>query len=160
MSSLGRRRSAIVLALAASVVAAVLTIRIAATWTASAAPMSVRPPDAAQLIARLEGERERAHGLVERLAAMSDQAEELRVALAAARDKARADAATAEELTGQLERARQRLSSLQEQLAAAAAVPTVTITAAGTGTTILAQNGGGEGDEADEDDHDADEEDR
>jgi DNA repair exonuclease SbcCD ATPase subunit len=116
--SIDRRRRFVVLGFALSVLAASVAIRLAAGWTASAATLAERPPDATQLVAQLQQEQARAAALAEELAGVSSQAAELQAALDAARQKAGTDAASAEELARQLKDARARLTTLQAQLAA------------------------------------------
>lgn len=159
MSSLNRRRSAVVLGVTASLLAAALTIRLAASWTASAAPLDQRPPDAAQLVARLQDEQARAAGLVEQLGQVDVQARELRTALAAAREKAASDAASAKDLTVQLARAKARLAALQAQLAAAAARQPATVTVTSAAAPAPAAPASHEDDEDEHEEHEDEDED-
>ena len=153
MSSLSRRRSVVVVVTLACVLAAATAIRLAADWTVSAAPLTERPPDAAELVANLQQERARADALSVELEQVVTQSDELRAALLAAQGKAGKDAETAAELAEQLATARARLASLEAKFATAAAQPaTITVTEQSAAAA-------GEGHEDDEHEDEPDEED-
>ena len=152
MSSLSRRRSVIAVSVVASLFVAAFTIRMAASWTAAAAPLDERPPDAAQLLAQLHDEESRASALADQLQGVTAQSDELRAALETAKDKAATDASTAEDLAAKLEQARAKLASLQAQLAATKPA-VVTVTQAAPATTTTTSSGGYEDEHDGEDDH-------
>ncbi|HEY7332055.1 MAG TPA: hypothetical protein VH859_03760 [Candidatus Limnocylindria bacterium] len=159
MSNVDQRRRLVALGFTLSILAAAVAIRLAAGWTASAAPLSARPEDAAQIAAELEGERARAVALAEQLAGVSAQAAELRRALEAAADKADADASTAKRLAGQLKEARERLASLQAQLAAPPPATVTVLQPAAAGPASSYDEDHEEEDHEDEDHEDEDHED-
>lgn len=148
MSALSVRRSIIVLVAIASLFGGAAVIRAAAGWAADAS-LSKAPPDAAQLVGQLEAEQAYAASLAEQLQQVTTKADELRTALEAAQEKAGSDAASADDLSAQLEAAQARLKTLEAQLAAAARAGTTT-----TITTVAAppstSTGGGEDEHEDE----------
>jgi len=144
MSALSVRRSIIVLVAVASLFGGAAVIRAAAGWAADAS-LSKAPPDAAQLVGQLEAEQAYAASLSEQLQQVTTKANELRSALEAAQSKAQSDAASADDLSAQLEAAQARLKTLEAQLAAAARAQTTTVV-----TTVAATappSGGGGDDE-------------
>ena len=147
MSNPGLRRSVVAASIVASLFVAAFTIRLAASWTGPA-PLADRPPDTNQLLAQLQAQQARAADLTAQLEEVSAQSSELRTALDAARQKASTDATAAEQLTLQLEQARDRLRALQAQLAT---TPQRTVTV--TAPTAQAATGTTSGDH-DDDDHD------
>ena len=117
MSSLTLRRSLVIIATVGSLFGGAVAIRAAAGWTASTAPLSA-PPDPAALVGKLQDEKARADAIGQELSQVVSRATELQDALAAAREKAAADAKSAAGLAAQLTAAQQRLAELERLVAA------------------------------------------
>lgn len=145
MSRLVLRRSLITLVTIASIFGGAVAIRAAAGWTAGAAPLD-QPPDAAALVGKLRDEQARADAIAAELEQVLDRSAELQDALHAAREKAVADADSADALAEQLAAAEAKLAALERQLASApiAAAP------AAASSTVIATSGEHE-DEPDDD---------
>jgi septal ring factor EnvC (AmiA/AmiB activator) len=146
MSALSVRRSIIVLVAIASLFGGAVVIRAAAGWAADAS-LSKAPPDPAQLVGQLEAEQAYAASLAEQLGQVTAKANELRTALEAAQSKASSDAASADDLAAQLQAAKERLATLEAQLAAAARARTTTTV---TTVTATAPPSGGDDDDGHE----------
>ncbi|HEU0234938.1 MAG TPA: hypothetical protein VFR14_00715 [Candidatus Limnocylindrales bacterium] len=128
----------------------VATIRAAAAWTASAAPLNAAPPSAAELRAALELEQARSEALAAQLAELASGSAELEAALAAAEQQITLDAANADTLRASLATARERLAQLEASLRAAASTSTASVQAPADGTLRS-------GDEHEEEDREEDE---
>jgi chromosome segregation ATPase len=129
MSRLALRRSLITLVTIVSVFGGAVAIRAAAGWTAGAAPLN-QPPDAAALVGKLRDEKARADAMAAELHQVLDRSAQLQDALRLAQQMAVSEAASADQLAGQLAAAEARLAALQRQLASSPA--------AGGGTTATA----------------------
>jgi chromosome segregation ATPase len=125
------RRITVVLGIAIVLVLVVSAIRVAAAWTADAAPLKVAPASATQLAANLAGERARADVLTRQLEELDARSQDLATALRQARDRVAADAANATKLKDRLTTAKSRLATLEAELARARVA---------LGSTALARN--------------------
>jgi peptidoglycan hydrolase CwlO-like protein len=121
---------------------AVGAIRVAAAWTASAAPLTVAPVSVIELQARLSDERARSAALAGQLEALDAQSRDLATALDEARGRIDADASHAADLDGQLGAAKARLAKVEAALARARQALRGTGTAATAPATVARQNGG------------------
>ncbi|HET9085178.1 MAG TPA: hypothetical protein VFN41_12330 [Candidatus Limnocylindrales bacterium] len=113
------RRMTVVFGIAIVLVLVVSAIRLAAAWAADAAPLTVAPASATQLAADLAYERERADAVTRQLEELDARSQDLATALAQARDRVAADAASATKLKDRLATAKSRLATLEAQLARA-----------------------------------------
>jgi uncharacterized protein YlxW (UPF0749 family) len=113
------RRMTVILGVALVLVLVIGAIRLAAAWTADAAPLAVAPASATQLTADVANEQARGQALMTRLEALDARSQDLTVALAQAGDRIAADAAHAADLKDRLATAKARLAKLETQLARA-----------------------------------------
>jgi hypothetical protein len=128
-----------------------VTIRAAAAWTASAAPLGATPPTAADVRAALELERSRSDALASQLAELASGSAELEAALAAAEEQVALDAAEANTLRASLATARERLAQLEASLRDAANAPSAAAAPApGEGTASPAEEHDDEAEEEQE----------
>jgi hypothetical protein len=104
-----------------SLLLGLLTIRAAAAWTAGEAPLSIRPPSVADIEASLQSEQARSAALKEDLDRLTAASAEMANALAAAEQQIATDAAEADTLRASLAAARERLATLERDVALAAA---------------------------------------
>ena len=141
------RRTLITLGIAASLLAAGLTIRAASMWAATSAPLQIAPASVASIQDALDQERARSAGLEQQLADLESSAAQLRGALDAANTQAGVDQGTADELRASLSAAQQKLSKLEASLRAAR-------TATRAGGSTGAGGSGGSDDGAGEHDDD------
>jgi chromosome segregation ATPase len=129
------RRAVLTLLIGASALAGFGAIRVAAAWTASAAPLEASPVAADVLRARLIDETSRSAAIEDRLAAITAHARELESALATAQVGLDADAHHAQELTAQLAAAKKKLAALERSIQQARAPGrTVMVTTTSTST--------------------------
>jgi hypothetical protein len=112
------RRMTVILGVALVLVLVIGAIRLAAAWTADAAPLAVAPASAT-LTADVANEQARGQALMTRLEALDARSQDLTVALAQAGDRIAADAAHAADLKDRLATAKARLAKLETQLARA-----------------------------------------
>lgn len=113
------RRTLVIAGVAGSVVLGGATIRAAAAWTATAAPLTVAPASTETLSARLAEEEGRSAQLRRELDALRATTSDLRSALDAAQTRIAADADAADALRTRLERAKARLATLEASIARA-----------------------------------------
>lgn len=113
------RRIATVIGVVLVLVLVLATIRAAAAWTASAAPLPVAPVSAAELRARLADEQARAGALLEQLATLDARSLDLETALEQASARIASDADHAKDLAGQLKAAKVKLAKLEAAVAKA-----------------------------------------
>lgn len=113
------RRALVLAGVAGSLVLGGATIRAAAAWTATAAPLSVAPASTEMLTARLAEEEGRSAQLRRELDALQATTSDLRSALDAAQTRIAADADAADALRTRLERAKTRLATLEASIALA-----------------------------------------
>ena len=106
------------------------TIRLAAAWTAAAAPLTVAPVSAAELQVRLADERARSAALASQLTELDARSRDLTAALEQAEGRIATDATNAEELDGQLAAAKARLAKLEAMLASTRQAVRATTTSA------------------------------
>lgn len=114
-----RRRIFVIGGLILACLLAVGSVRLAATLTATAAPLSVAPPDAAALAGQLTGERGRSADLEAQLSKLANDAANLSAGLVTAKGQIATDAATAATLRSQVAQTQTALTALQRKLAAA-----------------------------------------
>ena len=156
------RRSTTVVAVILVVALGFLAIRVAAAWTASAAPLEVAPVSVETLHAQLDAERSHSAQLSSELRRLMSQSADLNAALDAAGAQIAKDADHADELSKDLAAAKKKLRSLEKSIRAARAElarqPTVTVTTVATTQTAGSSSGGEDDDEDHEDDgeHDDD----
>lgn len=151
------RRSTTLVAVICIVALGFLAIRVAAAWTASAAPLEVAPVSVETLRAQLDAERTHSAQLSSDLRRLTSQSGELNAALAAADAQIAKDADHAGELSKDLATAKKKLRSLEKSIRAARAElakqPTVAVTTVATTQTASASGGGeDQGGEAHDDD--------
>jgi hypothetical protein len=113
------RRFVTVIGVVLSLVLGVGAIRVAAAWTASAAPLAVAPVSAAELQVRLTDERARSGSLAGQLEALDARSRDLATALEQAQTRISQDAAHADDLDRQLVTAKLRLAKLEAALSRA-----------------------------------------
>jgi septal ring factor EnvC (AmiA/AmiB activator) len=136
--ALGIRRSLVIVGVAAALVLGALSIRLAANWTAAAAPLAVPPASLTSIKAALAAEQQRSAALQTQLKNLESASGDLTAALAAAREKIAADAGTAATLRTDLATAQAKLNALQAALAKAAATRSVTTTSGSGSASALA----------------------
>jgi len=127
------RRTLITVGIAASLLAAGLTIRAASIWAATSAPLSIAPASMTSIQDALDQERARSAGLQQQLADLESSAAQLRGALDAANAQAGVDQTTADDLRASLSAAQQKLSKLEASLRAARAAAARSAGSAGSG---------------------------
>ena len=133
MRSLNRRRSVALFVGVGSLVAAVLVVGQVAGWTTVNTAFAAKPARATDLAAQLDAQRDHAKAVESQLRDVTTRADELSAALDATAAAASRDAAAADRLSPQLAAARERLATLEAQLAAARRQPpVVTVAAAAT----------------------------
>lgn len=113
------RRIATVIGVVLVLVLVLGTIRAAAAWTASAAPLPVAPVSAAELRARLADEQARAGALLDQLATLDARSRDLETALEQASSRIATDADHAQDLAAQLKAAKAKLAKLEAAVAKA-----------------------------------------
>ena len=119
VQSLRVRRSLTVAGAVLALILGLAAIQAAATWTASAAPLTAAPVASKTIEAALRDEQARSAELGARLAELSDSAKQLAVALQAARDQIATGADHAAQLEQDLADARTRLKALQRSIGTA-----------------------------------------
>jgi septal ring factor EnvC (AmiA/AmiB activator) len=113
-------RRALVLGASVAVIAAAAgTVKVAADWRASDAPLDVAPVGVETINAQLVSETDRAGVLAEEIDAVADQIADLRSAVASADQQVTDDTNGAEALNAELAAAAKKLETLQGQLKAA-----------------------------------------
>ena len=115
------RRSTTLLAVALIVALGFLAIRVAAAWTANAAPLEVAPVSVETLQAQLDAERTRSAQLSSELRRLLLQSAELTTALETAQEQIATDEDHAADLSKDLAAAKKKLRSLEKSIRAARA---------------------------------------
>ena len=138
------RRTLTVVLVCAAVLFGFGAIRVAAAWTASAAPLEASPVAAEELKARLADEQDRSAALADRLVALAGHAQQLESALLAAQARLEADSMNADDLTAQLATARQKLAALERSIRQAQAARNTVVVSSSTGTGTGGVGSGGE----------------
>ena len=128
MMKLLARRAAVIVGVAASLLLGVVSIRAAASWTATSAPPSA-PITVASLTDQLSGEQARTTALQAQLDELVARSAELATALEAARGRIAADASAARDLRARLAEARTKLAVLSRTLARPATAPQAVLAA-------------------------------
>ena len=145
------RRSTTLVAVVLAVALGFLAIRVAAAWTANAAPLEVAPVSVETLRAQLDAERTHSAQLSSELRRLMAQSAELNAALDAADSQIAKDADHAGKLSKDLALAKKKLRSLEKSIrearAALAKQPSVTVTTLATTQTSSASTGGEQEDE-------------
>jgi len=129
------RRTAVALGVALSLLLAAVTVRAAAGWAASSAPLSEAPASLSSIEAALAGERTRSAALQAQIDGLRASSDQLTSALGAANDRLTLDQTTADGLRTSLAAAQQKLATLEAALKSAARQGSggTTIQATGTG---------------------------
>lgn len=139
------RRCMTVLLIGIVVAVGIGAIRVAAAWTASAAPLEASPVSADELRARLADETGRSAMLEDRLATLTTHAQELESALMTAQARLDSDANHAQDLATQLAVAKKKLAALERSIRAAqtarSAVVVTTSSAGGSATVAERESG-------------------
>ena len=139
------RRSTTLVAVMLAVALGFLAIRVAAAWTANAAPLEVAPVSVETLRAQLDAERTHSAQLSSELRRLMAQSAELNAALDAADSQIANDADHADQLSMDLAAAKKKLRSLEKSIrvarAALAKQPTVTVTTVATKQTASVSSG-------------------
>lgn len=118
------RRGLVTAGVLGSLVLGLVTIRAAAAWTASSAPLPPPPMSAEQLQARLADEQSRSAALTQELDQLRAQTAQVGAALKAAQSRITTDDATAAKLRAQLSAAQAKIAAiLAAARAAQAAAP-------------------------------------
>ena len=140
------RRSTTLVAVILVVALGFMAIRVAAAWTANAAPLEVAPVSVETLRAQLDAERSHWAQLSSELRRLMSQSVELNAALDAASAQIANDADHASELSKDLTAAKKKLRTLEKSIrlarAALARQPTVTVTTVATTQTASTGSGG------------------
>jgi hypothetical protein len=110
------RRLLVTAGVVASLIAGAVSIQMAATWTAAAAPPAAPPVSIDSLREQLAAEQERSLALQSDLEALTSLTDELGVALDATGDQVSTDGMTAGELRSRLKAAQKKLASLTSLL--------------------------------------------
>ena len=151
------RRSTTLVAVMLAVALGFLAIRVAAAWTANAAPLEVAPVSVETLRAQLDAERTHSAQLSSELRRLMSQSAELNAALDTASSQIVNDADHAGQLSKDLAAAKKKLRSLEKSIrvarAALARQPTVTVTTVAT-TQSASASSAGEHEDAGEEAHD------
>jgi len=142
------RRTLTVVLVIAALLGGFAAIRVAAAWTANAAPLEASPIAADELRARLADEKDRSTMLEDRLTALTSHAQQLESALATAQGRLETDNGNARDLAAQLAAAKDKLAALERSIrqahAAGRTVVVTTSTRAGSRSTV--SEGEGDGD--------------
>jgi len=144
------RRMTISLVLIGALLLAGLMVRVAASWAAVNAPLSVAPVSIESLESALAQERDRSAVLEGQLQDLQGSSASLSMALKAAQARLGADQATANDLRDDLERAQGKLAKVQAALREAAAAQ------AAASPAVTSGAGRADGGEGREDEHDDD----
>ncbi|HEX8941465.1 MAG TPA: hypothetical protein VF763_15065 [Candidatus Limnocylindrales bacterium] len=132
VGGLAVRRTTVIGGVVLSLVVGAATIRAAAAWTASSAPLPAPAVSSETLRAQLDVERARSAALQQQLDDLTSRGTQLGAALDAAKAHLATDAATADQLRGQLAAAQARIAAVSRQLAP--------YQAGGSGQQVVVQN--------------------
>ena len=139
------RRTLVTLGVAGTLLGAGLTIRAAASWASTEAPLDVAPVSVASVQDALALERARSDALAAQLRSLESSTADLAKALEAAQSQVGADALTATDLRAALTAAQKKLAKLEASLKAASSR---------TVTTTRSTSAGSVGDDEHEEEHD------
>ncbi len=114
--SIALRRACVTLGVVASLVLGAVTVRAAAAWTASAAPMDAPPISASEIYGRLADASIRSAALEQQIVDLTARTADLATALAATNKRVGTDTATARTLRKQLAAAQKKLAALTRAL--------------------------------------------
>lgn len=110
------RRAIVTSGVVASLVLGAVTVRAAAAWTASAAPLDAPPVSVTDLTQRLSDEQARSETLELQLVDLTTRTTELSTALDAATKRIGTDSSAAKSLRAQLATAQKKLAALMKSL--------------------------------------------
>ena len=149
------RRTATTIGVVAALILGYGSIRAAAAWTASTAPLTVAPVSVSLIQDRLAVERARSADMETRLQGLAAQSVAMTAALEAAQARITADTDHAKALAKELQAAKKKLAKLEASIAKArraAARPQVVVTTTKTVTAASKHHGDdGEGEEGGDD---------
>ncbi|HEY8238876.1 MAG TPA: hypothetical protein VIF63_05525 [Candidatus Limnocylindrales bacterium] len=143
------RRTLVTLGVVGTLLVAGLTIRTAASWASTQAPLGVAPVSVESVQQALDSERARSDALAAQLRTLDSSTADLAAALDAAEAQVNADALTATDLRSALAAAQSKLAKLEASLKAASSRTTTTRT-----TTTRTTNTDSAEDREDEEEHD------
>jgi septal ring factor EnvC (AmiA/AmiB activator) len=121
--ALALRRTLVTAGVAGSILVGAVTVRAAAAWTASAAPMESPPVTASELSTRLSDAVARSAALDTQIADLTTRTADLAQALASADKRVGADSSTARSLRAQLAAAQKKLAALSKALKSSSTIP-------------------------------------
>jgi hypothetical protein len=124
--ALAFRRTIVTAGVVGSLVLGAVTVRAAAAWTASAAPLDAPPVSVTDLAQRLSDEQARSEALEVQLVDLTSRTTELATALDAATQRIGTDTNVAKSLRAQLTTAQKKLAALMKALKAPARTTTTT----------------------------------
>jgi 16S rRNA G1207 methylase RsmC len=114
--ALALRRSFVTAGVIGSLVIGAVTVRAAAAWTASAAPLESPPTSVSDISTRLVDVSARSAALEQQIVDLTARTADLAQALAAADKRVGTDSATAKTLRAQLAAAQKKLAALSKSL--------------------------------------------
>jgi uncharacterized protein involved in exopolysaccharide biosynthesis len=117
------RRTLVTAGVAGSILVGAMTVRAAAVWTASAAPLEKPPITAGEISAQLNDAAARSAALEAQIADLTTRTADLAQALADANKRVGTDSSTARSLRAQLAAAQKKLTALSKALGTPTAVP-------------------------------------
>lgn len=114
--ALALRRTIVTAGVASSLVLGAVTVRAAAAWTASVAPLDAPPISATDISSRLADASAQSAALEQQIVDLTARTTELSQALAAADKRVGTDSTTAKTLRAQLAAAQKKLAALSKAL--------------------------------------------
>lgn len=120
------RRTLVTVGVAGSLVVGAVTVRAAAAWTASAAPMEAPPISASDLAGKLSDEQARSAALELQIVDLTTRTTDLATALDSATQRIGTDSTAAKTLRAQLAAAQKKLTAVMKALKAASTTPKTT----------------------------------
>ena len=124
--ALALRRTLVTFGVVGSLVLGAVTVRAAAAWTASAAPLDAPPVSVTDLAQKLNDEQARSAALELQLVDLTSRTTELSKALDTATQRIGTDASAAKSLRAQLTTAQKKLAALMKALKTPATQPRTT----------------------------------
>jgi chromosome segregation ATPase len=150
------RRLTVSLALIGTLLVAGLIVRVASSWAAVNAPLSVAPVSIESLEGALAQERARSAALEGQLGDLQGSSASLGLALEAAQTRLGADEATADGLRADLAKAQAKLAKVEAALREAAAARTTTTVVSSGGSRAERGEDREDREEHEDDEHDDD----
>jgi flagellar hook-basal body complex protein FliE len=123
------RRTLVTVGVAGSLVVGAVTVRAAAAWTASAAPLEAPPISASDLAGKLSDEQARSAALELQIVDLTTRTTDLATALDNATQRIGTDSTAAKTLRAQLATAQKKLAAVMKALKAASTSTTPRTTA-------------------------------